>query len=283
MNTLKCHIGKANASETTLMLQIYKTIAPSTKSAQANLHSLTNLPLKTVSRNIDASTGKVLEDDEISTYLETLGRRVYLARKEINDLKQLGMSGEASMTILYFINAKALRPEFNCSSPYFISADDKIVRGSTHLFHALLYELMTKELIAVASFMLTKSGKPKMVALLPQGEVVDDDDGQQILPPGMNVISLPYLSELRHSSTPEHVLSARAAVTDEAVESTIEFIKTWQVEAVRNIEDFEVVDALLLCIDMIFTLFYTLLLSLESKPSMFLFGITSNSSVTIKH
>jgi ATP-dependent DNA helicase 2 subunit 1 len=251
MNTVKCHLGKVNASEATLMLQIYKTIAPSTKSAQANLHSLTNLPLKTVSRNIDASTGKVLEDDEISTYIETLGRRVYLARKELNDLKQLGMSGEASITILYFIDAKALRPEFNCSSPYFLSADDKVVKGSAYLFDALLHTLMAKELIAVASFMLTKSGKPRMVALLPQGEIIDDDDGQQILPPGMNVISLPYLSELRHLSTSEHVLSARAAVTDEAVDSAISFMQTWQVENSRNIEDFEVIDSVFIHIFLI--------------------------------
>jgi len=262
LNTIKCQFGDAETPGASLTLQIYKTIAPSTKSAQTNLHSLTNLPLTTTSRNLDALTGKVLEDDDINTYLEVLSRRAYMARKELNDAKRLGMAAEASLKILYFVDSRALRPEDNCVSPYFLTPDDKSVKGSAQMFYALLHELMSKQLLAVASFMLNSISKPKLVALLPQKEVVDDEDGQQMLPAGLNMISLPFLSEMRLSHPPEHVLNARASVTDEMIEAAVGLIKTWPAEETRNVEDFEAsyfvtsLNIILVCILTIFVFLF---------------------------
>ena len=69
----------------------------------------------------------------------------------------------------------------------------------------MLRDMQAKNLIAIASFMLNKASRPRLVAILPQTEVVDEEDGIQIIPGGMNLILLPFLTELRNCCLPETV------------------------------------------------------------------------------
>ena len=100
--------------------------------------------------------------------------------------------------------------------------------------------MFAKELIGVASFMLNKSSKPRLVAIVPQAEIVDED-GDQILPSGMNIVSLPFLTEMRSSQPSEAMINGRAGVTEDMLKAASELISTWQIESTRHIEDFEVI------------------------------------------
>ena len=119
--------GAGGSKPLQLQVELYKVICPATKAANINLDRTTNLPLKIVSKYIDEN-GKHLDDEDISTYFETLGSRVYMNPKELTRLKQLGFH-DAYLQLLYFIDVSALTPEMNTTSPYFVCPDDGVIKG----------------------------------------------------------------------------------------------------------------------------------------------------------
>jgi len=60
---------------------------------------------------------------------------------------------------------------------------------------ALIKSLSKKDKIAIARLVAREGGAVRMVALLPQEEMVDPDDGQ-ITPPGFHIIFLPFAEDL---------------------------------------------------------------------------------------
>jgi hypothetical protein len=69
--------------------------------------------------------------------------------------------------------------------------------GSSTLFAALLIDLYKKKLIAICTFMRSASSQPRIAALMPQLEVISEDDSQ-IQPMGFNLIQLPFQDEIQH-------------------------------------------------------------------------------------
>lgn len=78
----------------------------------------------------------------------------------------------------------------------FAYPDEVTAKGSTKSFAALLEAMADREVMAVCLLVRSPTSEPRMVALIPQLEVVTED-GQQYLPPGMHVIYLPYRDDVR--------------------------------------------------------------------------------------
>ncbi|CAM9986919.1 unnamed protein product, partial [Hapterophycus canaliculatus] len=105
------------------------------------------------------------------------------------------------LTLLGFRPNATLRPDFNVRSPYFIYPDEESTVGSAKAFIALHLAMLDKEVYALARFTRAAGAAPRMVALLPQKEVVED--GEQLEPGGFNAVVLPFADEVREARAPE--------------------------------------------------------------------------------
>ena len=119
------------------------------------------------------------------------------------------------LQLMGFKPLAALQAYHNIKNPSFIYPDEAAVSGSTVAFRALLEEMDRTRTFAVARLVFRKTGIPRFVALVPQMEKLDEagDDGgagAQLLPPGMNVIPLPYADEIRRVKTEDDPPTASA-------------------------------------------------------------------------
>jgi len=167
-----------------------------TKIPSIMLDGATNEQVKTQSRALCETTGEYLDDLDIRTYMEVGGRndRAYISRAE---LKQLKVWGEPGITVLGFLPLSWLQPWYNVRSPYFVYPDESSMKGSVLAASALLKAMVAKCKLAVARFVRNSASAPQLVALLPQEEDIDDEDGSQIDPPGFNVVVLPFADDFR--------------------------------------------------------------------------------------
>ncbi|CAN0117462.1 unnamed protein product, partial [Ectocarpus sp. 8 AP-2014] len=94
-----------------------------------------------------------------------------------------------------------LRPDFNIRSPYFLYPDEESTTGSAKAFIALHAAMVDKRVYALARFTRAAGAAPRMVALLPQEEVVED--GEQLQPGGFNTVVLPFADEVREAKAPQ--------------------------------------------------------------------------------
>ena len=70
-------------------------------------------------------------------------------------------------------------------SPTFLYPDERSMPGSTQTFIAFHATMLAKDRMAICSFVRTKASEPRLVALLPQVEEVDDLGTQVNVPPGI--------------------------------------------------------------------------------------------------
>ena len=215
-------------------VQMFKIIEATKKPFPKQLYKPTSEPLKISSRYID-SYGSRVEQSSIKTYIELGGSRVYITPSEIQLLKTAETRSSGHLRLLHFASSSLLSSEWNMQAPYFIYPHDSTVKGSTLLFAALLEDMAAKDLVAVAELHRTKSSAPRIVALLPQREELDEDEGEgqsvrQRVSPGMHMIPLPFASELRphYTTTGVSDASSASAVTEELVEATSQVISALQ-------------------------------------------------------
>lgn len=70
-----------------------------------------------------------------------------------------------------------------------------MIEGSTTLFRALLEKCLEKEKFILCEIICRVNTPPKLVALYPQQEQIEDKI--QIIPPGFHVLYLPFADDLR--------------------------------------------------------------------------------------
>lgn len=175
----------------------------------------TNQPLTCITRWLCVSTASILEDHQINKYLTYGGEKVFFEKAEVDTIKEVG---EPGITLMGFKSITKLKQYHNVRNPYFIYPDESSIKGSTVAFHALLMELSKMNKFAVARLIYRKRGLMKFVALVPQLEQVDSD-GVQRVPPGFNMIFLPFADDIRNLrfdpqpiANPETIVKAKALV-----------------------------------------------------------------------
>ncbi|KAG0817520.1 hypothetical protein G6F17_004559 [Rhizopus arrhizus] len=94
------------------------------------------------------------------------GEKIVFSKKELEDIQTLS---EPGILLLGFRDIKELEPHYQVTHPYFIYPDDTVKRANT---------------------------QPKIAALIPQEER-KDREGNQIEPPGLQVVILPFADEIR--------------------------------------------------------------------------------------
>jgi ATP-dependent DNA helicase 2 subunit 1 len=258
LRTMTMSLGASHSNpESFIAVTLYRLVSLTKKPQYKWLYARTNEPLTVSSKYISGETGDVLDESNIVTYLEVSGSRIEFDTADMKNIKSCNAlvntaggpgvavaanaeeldadaPGGADITLLYCAPVSVLAADANVECAYFLFPDNSTTTGSAAVFSALLTELLEKQLIGMARFRRMKNGAPRLAALLPQPEILDDD-GIQVQAPGFNVIVLPFMEEIRRNPAagagcvPE-VLEPTQNADCECVQAAINFIRSAQLD-----------------------------------------------------
>lgn len=180
-----------------LSVSVFVTLLEAKVPMPVYLLNENNKPLKSETKQICEQTGALLHPvDDIRTYVDIAGQRIYVSRKEMDQTKQFC---EPGLRLIGFKPRSSLEPHHRIFHSYFVYPNDKGVTGSATFISALLGGMIERKLLAVASYVARKNAEPALVALLPQAE---EEDSDQVKPPGFHMVRLPWGEEIRSFSLP---------------------------------------------------------------------------------
>ncbi|WFD32123.1 ATP-dependent DNA helicase II subunit 1 [Malassezia sp. CBS 17886] len=129
--------------------------------------------------------------------------QIVLSEEEVKRLREAGCA--PGIRLLGFRDAGFIQFHENIKHAYFLYPSDLEHPGSKRVFAALLQTMLAKQKIALCVYMPRPNVIPSFAALLPQAEEVDED-GNQVVPPGLNLLPLPYADDMRDApDTPSSV------------------------------------------------------------------------------
>lgn len=157
-----------------------------------------NKPLKAESKQICEQTGALLHPvDDIATYVEVAGHRIFVTRAETQEAKHFG---DPSLRVLGFKPLSSLQDHHRMFHAYFVYPNERGFTGSAALLSSLVSVMLERKVLALASYVARRNSEPVLVALLPQAEV--EEEGDQRQPPGFHMVRLPWAEEIRQLSFP---------------------------------------------------------------------------------
>lgn len=198
-----------------LGVSVYGLCLSATKSSYVNLDSKSNEEVKIVTKLVCETTGVELLPTDLKYYQMFGGSKVVFEKEEVSAIKSFGDSG---LVLMGFKPRSALKRYHHIRPSQFLYPDEKTISGSNRIFTALLKKCTAKNLVAICRFIRSQA-LIKFVALIPQEEVLDDQN-LQISPPGFHIIYLPYADDLRKLDYP-HTPQAN----DDQVEKAKDIIK----------------------------------------------------------
>jgi len=179
-------------------VSVFVTMLEAKVPAPVYLLNENNKPLKAERKQICEQTGALLHPvDDVATYVQVSGHRVFMSRAEAQDTKNFG---QPALRVLGFKPLSALQDHHRIFHAYFVYPNERGVAGSAMLIAALVGTMLERKVLAVASYVARRNSEPVLVALLPQAEV--EEEGDQKQPPGFHMIRLPWAEEIRPLSFP---------------------------------------------------------------------------------
>ncbi|KAI8638571.1 SPOC like C-terminal domain-containing protein [Parasitella parasitica] len=154
--------------------------------------------VKTITRWKCVDTNEYLTPIDIKKAYSYGGEDVVFSDDEIAQIMEVNKPG---LLNLGFRDVNWLKSHYQVTHPYFIYPDESQFRGSKNGFFLLMNRMLVKGKLAVCSFVRRVNTIPRLVVLLPQPEKTDSM-GNQIDPPGFQLIILPYADEIRQ--VPSH-------------------------------------------------------------------------------
>ncbi|THD21731.1 Acylaminoacyl-peptidase (S09 family) [Fasciola hepatica] len=104
--------------------------------------------------------------------------------------------------LLGFKPIRSLKRHYYVRPAQFLYPDESTVRGSRLWFTTLLQTCLNRRVVGLAICVQRKGIPPRLVALMPQEEKLDEE-GNQLDPPGFQLIHLPYADDFRELDLPE--------------------------------------------------------------------------------
>jgi ATP-dependent DNA helicase 2 subunit 1 len=181
------------------------------KKISKNIHTQTNALLKTSTAYVCAQTGEVLEEDPLKG-LFVRGQQIVTSPMEWLEMKEVLPAG---LHLLGFKPVSCLKPFYQVRAAGFVYPNETDFPGSCRLFLSFHEKMRELDQMAICSFSSSRSSGSNLVALVAQQEA-KDECGNQVEPPGMHVIYLPYADDVRFPEEnltfvkdPKKVLSSR--------------------------------------------------------------------------
>ncbi|XP_060705226.1 X-ray repair cross-complementing protein 6 [Hemiscyllium ocellatum] len=176
-----------------LSVGVYNLIRSTRKPTAIRLYRETNEPVKTKTRWFNGETGSLLLPSDTKK-AQVYGRRqIVLEKEETEELMRFDAPG---LVLIGFKPLSLLKKHHYIRTSQFIYPEETMITGSSTLFSALLTKCLEKDVFAVARYIPRRNTPPRFVALVPQGEQLDDEKVQTI-PPGFHLMFLPYADDKR--------------------------------------------------------------------------------------
>ncbi len=161
-----------------------------------------------------ADTGEIIENkDRLRTFVEYGGKRVYLSRNDLSEIKKRGNSNPnfASLILYGFKPNNASLPLHHILEKSIIAfPNEDLVSGSTKAFASLHSSMIRKNVYGVGELLTRVTGTSRMVAIVPQEQQQNDSNPNEMqnpvdsssglfYPPVFLIITLPFQEDIRAS------------------------------------------------------------------------------------
>lgn len=140
-------------------------------------------------------TARTVEKLEIKKAYKFGGEQITFTPEEVSSLRHFGDPG---IRIIGFKPLSMLPIWANIRHSTFIYPSEDDYVGSTRVFSALQQKLLKDQKIGIAWFVARKNATPVIAAVLPGAEKLDEN-GAQIIPPGMWLTPLPFADDIRQN------------------------------------------------------------------------------------
>ncbi|CAI5992139.1 unnamed protein product [Closterium sp. NIES-64] len=188
-----------------IALSSYALIRPAKIQKQVYVRAVDNRTVKVETALVCQDTGAVLHGP-LPRYLPIPGgTRIIMAKAEVDQVKAVSPH---DLLLLGFKPLHCLKDYHNLQPPTFLFPDEETLSGSTAAFIALHNAMLDANSFALACW--AKIGLPRLVAIVPQQEKVDES-GTEVQPAGWHMIPLPFYDDLR----PAEKVRAAEQVTSE--------------------------------------------------------------------
>ncbi|KAI1319829.1 X-ray repair cross-complementing protein 6 [Mortierella claussenii] len=172
----------------------YNLVMAQTKGPHRNVYTLGEAvrEVTTVTSWLCADTTQPLMPAFMKYYWEFGGTKVVFTKDEVASMKTFGPPG---LALIGFKPKNVMHMHLNISHAMFLYPDERSYEGSTRAFSSLLKAMAEMNKVAICSFTQRKNYSTRLVALVPQLEVVSENGQEQ--PPGFQLIPLPWADDIR--------------------------------------------------------------------------------------
>lgn len=150
---------------------------------------------KGVTTQMADDNARTVEKGEIKKAYKFGGEQIAFTPEEVTSLRYFGDPG---IRIIGFKPLAMLPIWANLRPSTFIYPSEEEYVGSTRIFAALQQKLLNDEKIGLAWFVPRKNATPVIAAVVPGAEKLGEH-GEQVIPPGMWIIPLPFADDIRQN------------------------------------------------------------------------------------
>lgn len=181
---------------------------------------------------------EIVDEKRIQHFYELAGKHIYINPEDMKRVRRKSNINPDYGTYLILLGFKAKSSLINhiwqefLEKPIFAYPNNDLVIGSRSAFSYLHASMVRKKVIGIGELLLRITSSSRLVAIIPQEEVVEEQnyDGialpRQITPPGFILIPLPYKDDIR----PVSKYNART-VDEDMIDIAMDLVRN------QNIED----------------------------------------------
>lgn len=164
---------------------------------------------KGVTTQIADDSAREVEKWEVRRAYNFGGEQIAFTQDEQNELRNFG---SPVIRIIGFKPLSALPIWASMKHPTFIYPSEEGYVGSTRAFSALHQVLLKEQKMALVWFIPRKNAAPVMGAMIPGEEELDENDEEQIMPPGMWILPLPFADDVRQNPETTNIVAPEPLV-----------------------------------------------------------------------
>lgn len=136
--------GKSNVG-----LKFYNLTKTTKKPTAKFINKTTGKELKSLTRYTCKETGKTLYRSQIGTHYPVKNQKVNISEQDMKKIKHFEQPG---MRLIGFKSKDCIKIYQNIRPSYFIYPDEKVMKGSSKMFHAMIKSLTKKGKVAYVRF-----------------------------------------------------------------------------------------------------------------------------------
>lgn len=148
---------------------------------------------KASTTQIADDTARTIEKAEIKKAYKFGGEQIVFTPEEASSLRNFG---EPGIRIIGFKPLDKLEIWASMKPSTFIYPSEEEYVGSTRVFSALQQKLLKDRLMGLAWFIPRKNAAAVIAAIIPGAEKLSDE-GEQLIPPGLWLVPLPFADDVR--------------------------------------------------------------------------------------